>query len=44
MVLESRKIIGDPKLKITATTVRVPVISGHSEAVYVECVREVSAR
>jgi aspartate-semialdehyde dehydrogenase len=42
MVLESRKIIGDPKLKITATTVRVPVISGHSEAVYVECVREVS--
>lgn len=42
MVLESRKIIGDPNLAITATTVRVPVINGHSEAVYIECARATS--
>lgn len=33
---ESRKILSVPGLKLTATCVRVPVINGHSEAVYVE--------
>lgn len=33
MVNESRKIMGIPDLRITTTTVRVPVIGGHSEAV-----------
>jgi aspartate-semialdehyde dehydrogenase len=42
MVLESRKILGDPELAVTATTVRVPVINGHSEAVYIECKRPTS--
>lgn len=36
MVNETRKIMGLPDLPISATTVRVPVIVGHSEAVNVE--------
>lgn len=36
MILETRKILGLPDLPITATTVRVPVFNGHSEAVNVE--------
>ena len=35
LVNESRKILGEPKLRLTATAVRVPVIGGHSEAVNV---------
>jgi len=36
MVHETRKIMEDPSIAITATTVRVPVLRGHSEAVNVE--------
>ncbi|MDF2685327.1 MAG: aspartate-semialdehyde dehydrogenase [Clostridia bacterium] len=36
MVNETRKILGDKSLKITATTVRVPVYNCHSESVNVE--------
>jgi len=36
MVTETRKILGDDSIQITATTVRVPVENGHSEAVNVE--------
>lgn len=36
MVNETKKIMGDDSIRITATTVRVPVIGGHSEAVNVE--------
>lgn len=36
MIEESRKILGDPQLKITATTVRVPVMGGHSESLNIE--------
>lgn len=36
LVHETRKILGDPKLAITATAVRVPVHGGHSESVNVE--------
>ncbi len=36
MVKETHKIMHAPKMKISATTVRVPVSIGHSEAVYVE--------
>ncbi len=36
MVNETHKIMHDEKIKITATTVRVPVKTGHSEAVYIE--------
>lgn len=33
LVNETRKILGDASLRITSTTVRVPVIGGHSESV-----------
>lgn len=36
MLNETRKIMGDHSIALTATTVRVPVIGGHSEAVNVE--------
>ena len=36
MINETRKIMGLPGLRITATTVRVPVIAGHSESVNIE--------
>jgi aspartate-semialdehyde dehydrogenase len=36
LVNESRKIMDIPDLRLTATTVRVPVIGGHSEAVNIE--------
>jgi aspartate-semialdehyde dehydrogenase len=36
MVNETKKIMGDDSIRITATTVRVPVIGGHSESVNVE--------
>ena len=36
MVEETKKILGDYTLKITATTVRVPVFNGHSESINLE--------
>ena len=36
MIDETRKILGKPDLRITATTVRVPVINSHSESINVE--------
>ncbi len=36
MINETRKILGNPNLKITATTVRVPVVNSHSECINVE--------
>ncbi|MGI6192409.1 MAG: aspartate-semialdehyde dehydrogenase [Christensenellales bacterium] len=36
MIDETKKILGDQSLRITATTVRVPVFHGHSESVNVE--------
>jgi aspartate-semialdehyde dehydrogenase len=36
MVNETRKILGDDTISVTATAVRVPVKGGHSEAVNVE--------
>lgn len=36
MVNETRKILGDDTIRVTATAVRVPVSGGHSEAVNVE--------
>ncbi len=37
---ESRKILGLPDLDVYATTVRIPVHTGHAESVYVETERE----
>ena len=42
MVVETKKIL-DPKIKVHATCVRVPVFVGHSEAINVEFERELSA-
>ena len=36
MVKETCKIMGDDNIKVTATTVRIPVMGGHSESVNVE--------
>jgi aspartate-semialdehyde dehydrogenase len=36
MVNETKKILGDDSVKVTATTVRIPVIGGHSEAINAE--------
>src|ERR671918_856258 len=43
MVVETKKIL-DPKIKVTATCVRVPVFVGHSEAINIEFEREISAK
>ncbi len=43
MVNETRKIMGDPSIRITATTVRVPVFRGHSESVNIETEKKLSA-
>lgn len=40
MVNETKKIMGDDSIRVTSTTVRVPVIGGHSEAVNVEFERD----
>ncbi|MDO3379417.1 aspartate-semialdehyde dehydrogenase [Geoalkalibacter halelectricus] len=43
LVEETRKILGEPNLAMTATAVRVPVFYGHSEAINVETQGKVSA-
>jgi len=43
MVNETRKIFGDDTIGVTATTVRVPVIYGHSEAVNIETEKKITA-
>ena len=42
MLVETKKIL-DPKIKVTATCVRVPVFVGHSEAVNIEFEKPISA-
>jgi aspartate-semialdehyde dehydrogenase len=43
IVDETRKIMGEDSLRITATTVRVPVFRAHSESVNIETERKLSA-
>jgi aspartate-semialdehyde dehydrogenase len=43
MVNETVKIMGDESIKLTATTVRVPVFTGHSEAVNIETEKKLTA-
>ena len=40
LVNETRKILGDDSIQVTATAVRVPVVGGHSEAVNLEFERD----
>jgi len=42
LIDETRKILGDSEIAISATCVRVPVVNGHSEAVNVQTRRELS--
>ena len=39
---ETHKIMHDDKIKISATTVRVPVRTGHSESVYIETEKQIT--
>ena len=43
MVNETKKILGDQGIMVTATTVRVPVYTGHSESVNVETEKKLTA-
>jgi aspartate-semialdehyde dehydrogenase len=43
MFWETQKIMEDPKIRVNATAVRVPVFFGHSEAVSVETRRKITA-
>lgn len=43
MVHETVKIMGDPGIRVTATTVRVPVLVGHAESVNIETERKLTA-
>jgi aspartate-semialdehyde dehydrogenase len=36
MILETKKIMEDDRIQVTATTVRIPVMGGHSEAINIE--------
>lgn len=40
MVNETRKIMGDSSIRLTSTTVRIPVMGGHSESVNIEFEKE----
>ncbi|KKO17885.1 MAG: aspartate-semialdehyde dehydrogenase [Candidatus Brocadia sp.] len=43
MVSETKKILGDNSVRVTATTVRVPVIRSHSESINIETEKKISA-
>ena len=42
MVHETKKILGDPEIKVSATCVRVPVLRAHSEAIHIETEAQIS--
>ena len=42
MAKETRKIFGDPEIRVSATCVRVPVLRAHSEAITFECERPIT--
>ena len=44
MVLETKKIMGDDSIEVTATTARVPVFYGHSESVNIETERKLTVQ
>lgn len=44
MINETKKIMHAPELKVAATCVRVPVVSGHSESVYIEVENEATVQ
>lgn len=42
MITETRKIMGDPDIQVSATCVRVPVFKGHSEAINIQTDKKLS--
>ena len=44
IINETRKILGEPTLRMTATAVRVPVFCGHSESVNIETEKKLTAK
>lgn len=44
MINETKKIMEAPQLSVAATCVRVPVVSGHSESVYIELQQEATVQ
>ena len=40
MVNETKKIMGDESIRLTATAVRIPVVGGHSESINIEFEKE----
>ncbi|MDO8136525.1 MAG: aspartate-semialdehyde dehydrogenase [Candidatus Brocadiales bacterium] len=44
MINETKKILGDQSIRVTATTVRIPVIRGHSESVNMETEKKLTAQ
>ena len=44
MIKETNKIMGDDSIRVTATTVRVPVFYGHSESVNIETEKKLTAK
>ncbi|WP_027370461.1 aspartate-semialdehyde dehydrogenase [Desulfovermiculus halophilus] len=44
MINETAKILGDERVRVTATTVRVPVFYGHSESVNIETAKKLSSK
>jgi len=44
MLNETRKIMGDDKIRVVATTVRVPVYRAHSEVVHIETKKKISVQ
>ncbi len=44
MINETKKIMEMPSLQVAATCVRVPVVSGHSESVYIELEQEATVK
>ena len=44
MIKETNMIMGDDSIKVTATTVRVPVFYGHSESVNIETEKKITAK
>lgn len=41
MISETRKILGEPALRVSPTAVRVPVVTGHAEAIAIETRRPI---
>ena len=44
LVNETRKILGDREIGVTPTCVRVPVVTGHSESVHIQCHEPLNAK